>query len=84
MNIYVGSLAQDVTVEDLRKLFEEFGTVTSAKIIGDRFSGGSKGFGFVEMDSKEQGQEAIEALNGKELKGHQINVNEARPRNNRR
>jgi len=80
MNIYVGNLAYEVTETDLRKAFEAFGEVTSAKIITDKYSGESKGFGFVEMPGKTEAQEAINSLNGKDLKGRTLNVNEARPR----
>ncbi|MBN2035090.1 MAG: RNA-binding protein [Deltaproteobacteria bacterium] len=80
MNIYVGNLSYTVTEEDLQKAFEAFGQVASVSIIKDKFSNQSKGFGFVEMPTKEEAQAAIEAMNGKELKGRAINVNEARPR----
>ena len=80
MNIYVGNLSHEVTEEDLRLAFEPFGQVESATIIKDKYSGQSKGFGFVEMASKTEGQSAIDGLNGKELKGKALNVNEARPR----
>jgi len=80
MNIYVSNLSPKVTEEDLRQAFEAFGQVTSAKIITDKFSGGSRGFGFVEMPAKAEAQSAINDLNGKELKGQALNVNEARPR----
>jgi len=80
MNIYVGNLSYEVTEEDLGQAFKEFGQVESVKIITDKYSGQSKGFGFVEMPSKAEGQSAIEGLNGKELKGRTLNVNEARPR----
>jgi len=80
MNIYVGNLSPKVTEEDLQQAFEAFGQVTSAKIITDKFSGGSRGFGFVEMPAKAEAQSAINDLNGKELKGQALNVNEARPR----
>ena len=80
MNIYVGNLSHEVTEEDLRLAFEPFGQVESATIIKDKHSGQSKGFGFVEMASKAEGQSAIDGLNGKELKGKVLNVNEARPR----
>jgi len=80
MNIYVGNLSYEVNEEDLQKAFEAFGQVESAKIITDKYSGQSKGFGFVEMPSKAEGQSAIEGLNGKDLKGRTLNVNEARPR----
>ena len=80
MNIYVGNLSHEVTDEDLRLAFEPFGQVESATIIKDKHSGQSKGFGFVDMASKAEGQSAIDGLNGKELKGRALNVNEARPR----
>ena len=80
MNIYVGNLLREVTEDDLRKAFEAFGQVTSASIIKDKFSGESRGFGFVEMPAKAEAQSAISGLNGKELKGQILNVNEARPR----
>lgn len=80
MNIYVGNLSRDVTEEDLRQAFEAFGQVESANIIKDRFSGESRGFGFVEMPSKTEAQSAIDDLNGKDLKGRMANVSEARPR----
>ena len=80
MKIYVGNLSYEVTEEDLRMALEQFGQVESVAIIKDRQSGQSKGFGFVEMPSKAEGQSAIEGLNGKELKGRALNVNEARPR----
>jgi len=80
MNIYVGNLSYTVTEDELRQAFEAFGQVTSASIIKDKFSGQSKGFGFVEMPSSEEAQAAINALNGKEMKGRSLNVNEARPR----
>ncbi|MGH7807635.1 MAG: RNA recognition motif domain-containing protein [Thermodesulfobacteriota bacterium] len=84
MNIYIGNLSRDVTEDDLRQLFEGFGQVTSVNIIKDKFSGESRGFGFVEMAEKDKAQEAITALNGKEFKGRTLNVNEARPRTERR
>lgn len=80
MNIYVGNLSYEVTDEDLRQEFEEFGQVESANVIKDKFSGESRGFGFVEMPSKEEATAAIEGLQERELKGKKINVNEARPR----
>ncbi len=80
MNIYVGNLPYDVTQDDLQDLFDEFGQVESAAVITDKYSGSSKGFGFVTMPSKDEANAAIEALNGKDLKGRSINVNEARPR----
>ncbi len=84
MNIYVGNLSNEVTEEDLRLAFEGFGKVESASLIKDRASGRSKGFGFVEIVSKDEAQAAIEGLNGTELKGKALNVNEARPRAERR
>jgi RNA recognition motif-containing protein len=84
MNIYVGNLSFDVTEQDLRQAFEAFGEITSANIINDKFTGQSKGFGFVEMSEKEQAQAAIAGMNGKEMKGRALNVNEARPRNDNR
>jgi len=80
MNIYVGNLASDVGDDDLRQAFEVFGRVSSATVIKDKFSGESRGFGFVEMPYKDEAQSAIEGLNGKDLKGQNLNVNEARPR----
>jgi RNA recognition motif-containing protein len=80
MNIYVGNLSYEVNEEDLKQAFEDFGQVESVKIITDKYSGQSKGFGFVEMPAKAEGQSAIDGLNGKELKGRTLNVNEARPR----
>jgi RNA recognition motif-containing protein len=80
MNIYVGNLSNEVTDEDLRQEFEEFGQVESANVIKDKFSGESRGFGFVEMPSKEEAMAAISGLEERELKGKKINVNEARPR----
>ena len=80
MNIYVGNLSNEVTEEDLKQAFETFGQVESVKIIQDKYTNRSKGFGFVEMASKAEGQSAIDGLNGKELKGKAVNVNEARPR----
>ena len=80
MNIYVGNLSRDVTEGDLREAFEAFGEVTSAKIIKDKYSGESRGFGFVEMTSKTDGESAITGLKDKELKGRTPNINEARPR----
>ena len=81
-NIFVGSLAWATTSEGLEQAFAQYGVVTSAKVISDRDTGRSKGFGFVEMDTG--GDEAIEALNGSDLDGRQIVVNEARPREDRR
>jgi RNA recognition motif-containing protein len=80
MNIYVGNLSRDVTEDDLRQSFEAFGQVESANVIKDRFSGESRGFGFVEMPSKNEAMAAIAGVNGKDLKGRIISVNEARPK----
>ena len=83
MNIYVGNLSYDVSEENLRQAFESFGQVTSARIIKDKYTGHTRGFGFVEMLEQAQAQAAIKSLNGKELLGKQMSVNEARPRTNR-
>jgi RNA recognition motif-containing protein len=80
MNIYVGNLEREVTEDDLKTAFEEFGQVSSAKIIKDNFTGQSRGFGFVEMPTLSEAQAAIAGLNDKDLKGRTIKVNEARPR----
>ena len=80
MNIYVGNLSTEVTREDLQQAFKTFGQVTSVKIITDRYTGVSRGFGFVEMPTKAEARSAITGLNGKELNGRVLNVNEARPR----
>jgi len=80
MNIYVGNLAWGMTEEKLKEMFEGYGDVESARIITDRDSGRSKGFGFVEMNNDTEGQKAIDALNGKEVDGRGLRVNEARPR----
>jgi RNA recognition motif-containing protein len=84
MNIYVGNLSYTVTEDDLRQAFEAYGQVTSASIIKDKFSGQSKGFGFVEMPSQEEARAAVTAMNGKEMKGRNLSVNEARPRSDDR
>ncbi|NTU67919.1 MAG: RNA-binding protein [Chlorobiaceae bacterium] len=83
MNIYIGNLPYGVTEEDLRDAFSQFGQVQSANIITDKFSGRSKGFGFVDMPNDGEGREAIEAMNDKDFKGRTIKVNEARPREER-
>jgi RNA recognition motif-containing protein len=80
MKIYVGNLSYDVSEVNLRQAFEAFGQVSSATIVKDRYSGQPRGFGFVEMLDRAQAQTAIQNLNGKELLGQQMNVNEARPR----
>lgn len=84
MNIYVGNLSRDVTEDDLRQAFGGFGQITSVSIIKDKFSGQSRGFGFVEMPGRAEAQAAIVGLNGKELNGKTLNVNEARPQSERR
>ena len=83
MNIYVGNLSYQASEEELRSAFEQFGEVSSASIINDRDTGQSKGFGFVEMPTQSEGEEAIKQLNGSELGGRNIKVNEARPRPDR-
>lgn len=80
MNIYVGNLSNEVTEDDLQQAFEAFGQVTSVNVIRDKFSGESRGFGFVEMPAKTEAESAIDGLNGTELKGRLLKVNEARPR----
>ena len=80
MNIYVGNLSHDTTEEDLQQAFEAFGQVASARIIKDNVSGESRGFGFIEMAVEDEAKAAISGLNGKELKGQMLKVNEARPR----
>ena len=84
MNIFIGNLSREATDEDLRKLFEAFGEVTSANVIKEKFGGQPRGFGFVEMPAKEAAQTAITELNGKEFMGRALNVNEARPRSDDR
>jgi cold-inducible RNA-binding protein len=84
MNIYVGNLAFSVTEEDLKKAFEAFGQVATVNVIRDQFSNQSKGFGFVEMPESAEAQAAISGLNGKELSGRNLNVNEARPKTDKR
>ena len=83
MNIYMGNLSNNATDETIRQAFESFGQVTSAKIIKDKYTGQSRGFGFVEMLEQAQAQAAVKSLNGKELLGKQMSVNEARPRTDR-
>ena len=80
MNIYVGNIPRGVTETELRELFQAFGEISSASVIKDKFSGESRGFGFVEMPNKEEGMKALAALNGKDFKGRPLTVNEARPR----
>ncbi len=78
MNIYVGNLSFSTTEEELKQLFTEFGEISSVSIIKDKFSGQSRGFGFVEMPDSSQGQAAIAGLNGKDMGGRALKVNEAR------
>src|SRR5512136_1375613 len=80
MNIYVGNLSYDATDVTIREAFESFGQVTSARVIKDKYTGQSRGFAFVEMTTSSQAQTAIKSLNGKELMGKEMSVNEARPR----
>jgi RNA recognition motif-containing protein len=80
MNIYVGNLSGDITEADLFQAFEAFGNVESVNVLKDRFSGESRGFGFVDMPSQAEAQTAVLSMDKKDLKGRAINVNEARPR----
>lgn len=80
MNIYVGNLSYSVSEDNLREVFEEYGTVDSVKIIKDKFSGRSKGFGFVEMPDDSDAQSAVDGLEGAELEGRNLRVNKARER----
>ncbi len=82
MKLYVGNLSFDTSSQDLEQLFGEIGTVESTNIIEDRETGRSRGFAFVEMSSQEEGQNAISQLDGKEIDGRQLKVNEAKPREN--
>jgi RNA recognition motif-containing protein len=83
MKLYVGNLNFKTTGEDLQELFGQVGTVESASVVMDRDTGRSRGFGFVEMSSSEEGQKAIEQFNGKDFNGRNLSVNEARPREDR-
>lgn len=83
MNIFVGNVSRDATEQDLRQAFEAFGQVATVSIIMDKFTHASKGFGFVEMPVKTEAEAAIAGLNGKDLKGRPLTVNEARPREDR-
>ena len=83
MNIYVGNLSYGVSDDQLREVFEAYGTVSSAKVISDKYSGRSKGFGFVEMDDDNEAKSVIEDLDGAEIDGRAVKVNEARPREER-
>ena len=80
MNIYIGNLSFETTEESLRQAFEGYGEVSTVSIVTDRYTGKSRGFGFVEMASKGEAEAAITGLNGQELDGQTLNVNEARPR----
>ena len=84
MNIYVGNLSWEVTEEELKEAFQAHGQVASANLITDTYTGRSRGFGFVEMPGEDEARAAIGALNGMDLKGRSLNVNEARPRNDNR
>ncbi len=81
--LYVGGLPYAVTEDKLQEIFSAHGTVESARVITDRFTGRSRGFGFVEMSSEEEAQTAIDSLNGSDLEGRSLTVNEARPQENR-
>lgn len=83
MKLYVGNLSFNTTAQDLTELFASVGTVQSANVIEDRDTGRSRGFGFVEMSSQEEGQNAITEFNGKEIDGRELKVNEAKPQTNR-
>jgi RNA recognition motif-containing protein len=80
MNIYVGNLSREVSQDELKEAFQAYGEVDSAAVIKDKFTGESRGFGFVEMPNREQAEAALSGLNGKDLKGRNISVSEARPR----
>lgn len=83
MNIYVGNLPYTITEDELKDVFSEFGEVSTVNVITDKFSGQSKGFGFVEMENNSEADEAIKALNESNLKGRNIRVNQAKPRGER-
>ncbi len=83
MKLYVGNLAYQTSSDDLQQLFAKAGTVETASVVEDRDTGRSRGFGFVEMSSKEEGNAAIQQFNGHEIGGRALNVNEAKPRENR-
>lgn len=84
MKIYVGNISREVTEEELKQAFEAFGRVESAVILKDKFTGQPRGFGFVEMLAGQEATAAIQGMNGKEIKGRNLNVNEAKPRKDRR
>ena len=81
--LYIGGLPFSVTDEQLKELFESHGTVESAKVITDRYTDRSRGFGFVEMSTQQEAERAVQALNGTELQGRSLTVNESKPRENR-
>jgi RNA recognition motif-containing protein len=83
VNIYVGNLSRELSESELKEAFQAFGEVSSCNIIKDKFTGESRGFGFVEMPNKEEADKAIAAMNGKDMKGRNLTVNEARPRTDR-
>ena len=83
MNIYVGNLSYRVTEDELQQLFAEYGSVVNVNIIKDKYTGQSKGFGFVEMEKQAEAEEAIKRLDGSSVNGRNIQVNQARPRNER-
>jgi cold-inducible RNA-binding protein len=83
MKLYVGNLSYQTSSDDLQQLFAKAGTVETASVVEDRETGRSRGFGFVEMSSKEEGEAAIQQFNGQDLGGRALNVNEAKPRENR-
>jgi len=83
MNIYVGNLSYEITDDEVRDIFSPYGEISSVSIIKDKYSGQSKGFGFVEMPNQAEAEEAIKALNESDLKGRNIKVNQARPKEER-
>lgn len=83
MNIYAGNLSYDITEEELQQLFTEYGSVTKVTVIKDRESGRSKGFGFVEMENQADAEKAISELDGSSVKGRNLKINQARPREER-
>lgn len=83
MNIFVGNLSREVTEDDLQSAFGAYGRVARATVLRDKFSGEPRGFGFVEMEARAEAEAAIRGLNGSQLKGRQLNVNEARPKTDR-
>jgi cold-inducible RNA-binding protein len=83
VNIYVGNLSRDLSETELKEAFAAFGEVSTCNIIKDKFTNESRGFGFVEMPNKEEGDKAIAEMNGKDMKGRNLTVNEARPRTDR-